>query len=142
MRFIVTQLDIAKTSGNWPNEDFKPAFVYERRAAASSVAWRVADAPVPIAELAAQKPGAKISWAVTDTDEYVRIPLFAYSIVPQGDLALAFMFQLGAECANSLGKKVSDLHIVSGSPVELVYAADGTVRCMNYWFGFAAAMES
>jgi hypothetical protein len=80
-----------------------------------------------------------VGWAIAHTDEYIRIPLFSYSIVPQGDLSLAFMFQLGVIAANAFNGKVKSMHMVVGMPAELTYKADGMPESINYWFGFALA---
>ncbi len=147
MRLIVTQIDITKTRANWPNDKFAPAFLYERSADHDLLPWLVADSPIPIDlidEAAAKNCSigdVAIDWANTATDEYVRIPLFSYDIQPHGDLALAFMFQLGVLCSRLIAPKIGALHVISGAPVELVYRADGSLNHMTYWFGFAVALE-
>ena len=138
MDLTVTQLDILQTKAAWPAGDFKPAYVATRGVGDNRV-WHVATSPIPTG--AATDGADAIIWAVADGDEYVRIPLFSYHIIPQGDLALAFMFQLGLICANSIGKEISALYVVTGDPVELIYSADGKPVNMRYWFGFAAAFK-
>lgn len=133
MRLIVTRLDIPRTRSAWTDTEFNPAYVVPRQKGDNN-AWHVADAPIPISG-----KDAVLTWASTATDEYIRIPLFSYSIVPQGDLSLAFMFQLGLTAASSFDGKVSVLHMVTGYPVELVYATNGELASMHYWFGFALA---
>ena len=133
MRLIVTRLDIPRTRAAWTDTEFNPAYVAPRQKG-DNTAWHVADAPIPISG-----KDAVLTWASTATDVYIRIPLFSYSIVPQGDLSLAFMFQLGLTAAKFFGAEVSVLHMVTGYPVELVYDTNGELASMHYWFGFALA---
>jgi len=133
MQIQVTRLDILRTRASWPDTEFRPAYVVARQNG-DSRNWRAADSPLPTAD-----GKAKVTWALADTDEYIRIPLFSYDISPKGDLALAFMFQLGVTAACEFKGNVAALHMVVGMPAELVYAPDGTPATLNYWFGFALA---
>jgi len=129
----ITRLDIPRTLASWPDTKFEPAYVAPREKGDSS-SWWVADAPIPVAGATTD-----FDWAIANTDEYIRIPLFSYGIPPQGDLALAFMFRLGIIAANVFNGKVRVVHMVLGTPVELEYTADGVPTGINYWFGFALA---
>ena len=135
MRLMVTRLDIPRTRAAWTDTEFNPAYVAPRQKG-DNTAWQVADSAIPISN-----KDAILNWASTATDEYIRIPLFSYNIVPQGDLALAFMFQLGMTAASAFKRNISVLHMVTGNPVELVSATDGAPTSMTYWFGFAVAEE-
>jgi hypothetical protein len=133
MRLIVTRLDIPRTRAAWTDTEFNPAYVAPRQKG-DNTAWHVADSVIPVSA-----KDANLKWASAATDEYIRIPLFSYEIVPQGDLALAFMFQLGMAAASAFKENVSVLHMVTGNPVELVSATNGPPTSMTYWFGFAVA---
>lgn len=127
----ITRLDLVKTRATWPDEAFAPAFVYARRD--DKRKWIVFDKPIAADQ--------ELSWASAATDEYVRVPLFKYTLPPQGDVALAKAFELGARCAEQFGGVVTHLHIVTGNPVELVSNVDGRVVAMDYWFGFAVVFK-
>jgi hypothetical protein len=133
MQITVTRLDIPRTRASWPDTEFNPAYVAPRQNG-DGRNWWVADTPVPTDGI-----NVSVGWAIAHTDEYIRIPLFSYNIVPQGDLSLAFMFQMGLIAANAFNGKVKSLHMVVGMPAELTYTADGEPESINYWFGFALA---
>jgi hypothetical protein len=129
MHITTTRLDIARTKAGWTETVFAPAYVTPRK---DKKKWRVADSPVGAGHM---------TWALTSADEYVRIPLFKYTLTNKGDLALAAMFQLGLICAEQLDTAVDYLHIVTGVPVELTADSAGNVNGMEYWMGFAIAFE-
>jgi hypothetical protein len=133
MQITLTRLDIPRTKASWPDTEFNPAYVASRQLR-DGQNWWVADTPVSTTGI-----GVAVGWAIANTDEYIRIPLFSYSIVPQGDLSFAFMFQLGVIAANAFNGKAKSMHMVVGMPVELTYTAAGTPESINYWFGFALA---
>jgi hypothetical protein len=130
MLFRVTRLDIVKARESWPNGEFAPAVIFARDARENHV-WHVVDQP---ANLTTQQD---ISWAVASGDEYIRIPLFLYDAPAQGDLSLAFMFQLGLICGNLDGRVIKIAHIVTGNPAELTYNPDGSVSKLSVWMGLA-----
>jgi hypothetical protein len=131
MRVKTTRLDLVKTRAAWPDELFAPALVYARRD--DKHRWVVLDSPIA--------HGRKPSWADASSDEYVRIPLFKYTLPPQGDVSLSKVFELGLLCAEQLGGDIDQLHIVTGNPVELISGPDGRVAAMEYWFGFAVVFK-
>jgi hypothetical protein len=64
--------------------------------------------------------------------------LFSYTLNPDADLAFAYMVQLGLSCAGYTPKKVKNLHVVTGFPVDLLYDNGITKPTgIQYWFGFA-----
>ena len=134
MKLFIDQLDIAKTRANWPEgEAFMPALV-RHRGRDDKYDWRVLAEPLV--------PGAVPHWSAATRDEYVRVPLFPYLLSAEGDLALAFMLQLGLTCAGQLPGKVEAAHIVTGVPVDLLYdPTNSHPTGMRYWVGFAVVME-
>lgn len=125
MHITHTRIDIDKTRAAWPGGSFLPAYVFPRK---DKEKWIVLDAPYVI--------GEEPSFALTASDEYIRIPLFSYQLSPVGDVALSFMLQFGLSFANHIGTGIRNLNIVSGHPVELVYS-DKNLTHMNCWLGFA-----
>lgn len=134
MKLFVDQLDIQRTKANWPEgEPFAPALV-RHRGRADKFDWLVLAAPLV--------PGEEPHWAHSKHDEYVRVPLFPYLLSASGDLALAYMLQLGLTCAGQLPGKAESVHIVTGVPVELLYDPGTSQHTgMRFWFGFAVVME-
>jgi len=134
MKLFVDQLDISKTRANWPDgEPFQPALV-RHRGRDDKFNWLVLAAPL--------QAGGEPRWASATRDEYVRVPLFPYLLSSTGDLALAYMLQLGLTCAGQLLGKIEAAHIVTGVPVELLYDP-GTAQAagMRFWVGFAVVLE-
>lgn len=133
MKLVVEQLDLEKTREHWPREvPFRPALVKDRRR--DKAHWLSLTAPFV--------PGELPHFAQTEHDEYIRIPLFPYMLSYQGDLALAFMLQLGLSCAAYLPGPVTGMYIVTGKPVELLYDPDtNELTGMRYWVGFAVTLE-
>lgn len=133
MKFIVEQLDMVKTREHWPREvPFRPALVKNRKQDKSH--WLALTEPL--------MPGEPPHLAQTERDEFIRIPLFPYLLSAQGDLALAFMLQLGLSCAAQLPSPVDKLFIVTGTPVELLYDPDTNQNTgLRYWVGFAVTLE-
>lgn len=129
MEIITSRADIVRTREAWPGGEFLPAHIFSRK---DSAHWQVIDAPYKL-----NKPPSLSSTAV---DEYIRIPLFAYRLSPVGDSALSFMLQFGASLVNYIPGKLKKLHIVTGSPVELVYQ-DKQLTHMNCWIGLAFVLE-
>lgn len=125
MDITKVRIDIDKTRAAWPGGEFSPAYVFPRK---DKEKWIVLDAPYSI--------GENPSFALTSSDEYIRIPLFVYRLNPVGDMALSFMLQFGLSFAHSIGVGIRKLIVVSGHPVELIYS-DNTLTHMNYWIGFA-----
>lgn len=134
MKTIVTRMDIPRTRASWPDTVFTPAYVISRDTG-DKTNWLVANSPVP------DDMRAGVDWASAAGDEYVRIPLYEYRVVSQGDLALAFAFKLGLIAASVAPIAVKKMHIVTGNPVELIQDAANNVVAMSYWFGFAIASE-
>lgn len=134
MKLIVDRLDMAKTSENWPaTMPFAPAMV-KRKNKLGGANWFVAAAAI--------NPGVAPQWAYTEHDEYVRVPLFQYTLSPAADLALAFVLQLGLSCAGYLPGVVTGFYVVTGTPVELLYDADSNVNIgLKYWVGFAVLVS-
>lgn len=134
MQVIAKQVDIPRTRASWPDALFTPAYVASREQG-DSANWIVADSPVP------DDAAVGISWAYAYSDEYVRIPLFEYSVKPHGNLALTFAFKLGVIAANAVQAPIKKLYVVSGTPVELIQDANQVVAAMSYWLGFAFSTE-
>lgn len=134
MKLFVDQLDIARTRANWPEgEPFAPALV-RRRGRDDKLDWLVLSSPL--------QPGDEAHWVSARRDEYVRVPLYPYRLSAAGDLALAYMLQMGLTCAGQLEGKIEAVHIVTGVPVELLYdSATGQHTGMRFWVGFAIVME-
>jgi len=135
MKIKVEQLDLERTKQHWPKETpFQPALIRSRKE--DKRKWIVLSAPLV--------PGESPRWSKTEHDEYIRIPLFPYRLSPEADLALAFMIQLGLSCAAQLPAPVTDLFIVTGRPVELLYDSneeDASCVGMRYWVGFGILTE-
>ncbi len=133
MKLIVETLDMEKTKAHWPKETpFAPALIRDRKKLKGH--WAVLSAPL--------QPGGTPEWAYAEHDEYLRIPLFPYALSHQGDLALAFMLQLGLTCAGHLPGQVTGFYVVTGQPVELLYDADTDEAAgLRYWVGFAVITE-
>lgn len=133
MRLKVETVDIDKTKENWPlNTPFAPALVRPREN--DKRVWHV---------LCEQLiPGQPPAWCPTAKEEFIRIPLFSYTTSHVGDLALAYMLQLGLTCAGYFPAAVTDLHIVTGRPVELIQdATTGKVVALRYWVGLAVIVD-
>ena len=130
MKLIVEQLDMAKTKENWPaTMPFAPAIV-KKRTKLGALKWQVLSAPFV--------PEAGPQWAYANNDEYIRVPLFSYTLSPSADLALAFPLHVGLACAGHFSNDVTHLYVVTGSPVELLYDSDTDINTgLRYWFGFA-----
>lgn len=133
MRLKVDTVDIDKTKENWPlNTPFAPALVRPR--GRDKRVWHVLCEPL--------NPGTQPTWCATAKEEFIRIPLFSYTTSHVGDLALAYMLQLGLTCAGYLPAAVTDAHIVTGRPVELIHDADASkIACLRYWFGLAVIID-
>lgn len=133
MKLFVEQLDLAKTREHWPRETpFAPALVRDRKR--DKAHWLALTKPFV--------PGEPPVFSQTEHDEYIRIPLFPYLLRSQGDLALAFMLQLGLSCAAHLPGPVTGMFIVTGKPVELLYDPDTDQNTgLRYWVGFAVTLE-
>lgn len=134
MIFHVTRVDIEKTRAAWPGGSFTPALVLPRKSREHQI-WHIVDKPISAAD------PQKLTWAVASGDEYIRIPMFSYNVSPQGDLALAFTFQLGLICGNLNVGAVDIAHIVTGTPAELVYNTDGSVKHLICWLGVAFTLK-
>ncbi len=130
MKLIVDQIDLATTRARWPaGQPFAPALI-KSKSKLDKGRWCVLSAPL--------EPGNEPEWAYAESDDYVRIPLFQYTLNPAADLALAFMLQIGLSCAGHLPKSVTDFYVVTGTPVELLYDSDTDINTgLRYWFGFA-----
>lgn len=133
MNIKIEEIDMEQTADNWPEgQPFRPALVRNRKK--DKHKWVVLSAP-----LADNAPPA---WNYTEHDEFIRIPLFPYRLNGQAHLAMAYMLQLGLSCAGFMPKRVTDLYIVVGNPVEL-FMDDMHEKCvgMRYWIGFAVLTE-
>jgi hypothetical protein len=134
MQLDIVQLDLNKTRENWPaGVPFTPAYVkkFKRNESAN---WLALEQPLA--------PGQPPAWAKTVNDEYMRIPLFPYTLNAQADLALAFMLQLGLSCAGYLPAAVERFFVVTGTPVELLYNPDTDVNTgIRYFVGFAVILK-
>lgn len=134
MKLQVSQLDLKKTAENWPKEQsFQPALLVKQPAMHPDN-WLVCDAPIV--------PGEPPVWMSALHDQYVRIPLFKYCLNAEADLALAYMLQLGLSCAGYLPGAVRKFHVVTGSPVDLLYD-DATNKAvgLQYWVGLAVVID-
>jgi hypothetical protein len=134
MKTTVETLDMVKTQAHWPKDTpFTPALV-RRRHKHDKGRWAVLSEQL--------MPGEHPSWSYAAHDEYLRIPLFPYMLSSQGDLALAFMLQLGLSCAGHLPGRVTGFYVVTGQPVELLYDdATNENTGLRYWVGFAVIVE-
>lgn len=134
MKLFFDQLDLNKTRTSWPQgAPFCPALVKRRRE--DKRHWLALSEPL--------LPGAVPTWAKTEHDEYVRIPLFPYVVPsPEADRSIAFALQLGLSCAGHLPGPIDAFWIVTGIPVQLLYdhATDQNTG-MRFWLGFAVNLE-
>lgn len=130
MELKVSRMDMARTKAAWPADlPFAPAYIYKRPTELVE-RWQVVDEPV--------QPGLPHVVSESYQDPYIRIPLFNYRLNPDADLALAYMVQLGLSCAAAIPGSVKKLHVVTGFPVDLLYADDIKKPVgISYWFGFA-----
>lgn len=133
MKLTIESLDLATTKERWPpDQPFRPALIRSRKQ--DKRHWLALSEPFV--------PGAAPQWAKTEHDEYIRVPLFPYRLSHKGDQALAFMLQLGLSCASYLPDRITELFIVTGVPVELLYNPDDqSCAGMRYWVGFAIITE-
>lgn len=134
MNVTVSRLDMKTTRAKWPADIvFSPALVQAKQPGQPED-WLVIDAKVD--------GTAPPSFAYATHDQYLRIPLFEYTLSPKADLALATMVQIGLACVGHIQKPVRTLHVVTGEPVDLLYEDDiNTAIGLRYWFGFAIATE-
>jgi len=134
MEFQFSRVDIQKTAEHWPTDiPFKPALLASQPTY-SPYDWWIVDSPIVC--------GTKPEWAFAKTDQYVRIPLFQYTLPKDSDLALANLLALGVSCAGYLPGSLQKVHVVTGIPVDLVTEPDiNTVICLQYWFGLALAVN-
>lgn len=133
MRIHTARIDLTRTRENWPSDEpFAPALVRHKKG--DPTRFLILDAPfmddvVPV-------------WADNTRDAYLRIPLFSYELPNEVDRAFTYLFQLAVNCTNTLPRPVAELHLVSGFPVDLVFASDkNTAACLLYWFGLAVVLE-
>lgn len=134
MKLQVSQIDLKKTAENWPpDQPFRPALLIKQPVMHPDD-WLVCDEPIV--------PGEQPVWMSAKQDQYVRIPLFEYRLNSSADLALAYMLQLGLSCAGYLPGPVSKFHVVTGSPVDLLYD-DATNKAvgLRYWAGLAVVID-
>jgi hypothetical protein len=134
MELHVSQIDLKKTAENWPSDrPFKPALLIKQPVMHPDD-WWVCDAPIV--------PGEAPVWMSARQDQYVRIPLFRYDLNSEADLALAYMLQLGLSCAGHLPGPVKKFHVVTGSPVDLLYddAINKSIG-LRYWVGVAVVTD-
>jgi len=134
MNTVVSRLDIKTTRDRWPKEiPFAPALVVAKTPGRPED-WFVVDGFV-----SASNPP---SFASTASDQYLRIPLFEYTLSPKADIAFAATVQIGLACAGYIHKPIKAMHVVTGEPVDLLYD-DGinTPIGIRYWLGFAFATE-
>lgn len=134
MKLDVVQVDLEKTKAHWPADmPFAPAYMKKFKPG-DPLRWMVLDAPF--------NPGETPSWALTEHDEYLRIPLFSYTLSAQSDLALAFMLQFGLSCAGHFPAPVEKFFVATGKPVELLYDLDTNTNVgLRYWVGFAVILK-
>lgn len=132
MKLTTDTVDIDTSRARWPKDQpFRPALIKNRKQ--DKRKWVVLSEPLV--------PGQDPQWAYTEHDEYIRIPLFPYILSSRGDQALAFMLQLGLSCAGRLPQPISELYIVTGVPVLLLYGSDNECTGMRCWVGFAIITE-
>jgi hypothetical protein len=132
MKLTTDTVDIDTSRARWPKDQpFRPALIKSRKQ--DKRKWVVLSEPL--------LPGQEPQWAYTEHDEYIRIPVFPYMLSPRGDQALAFMLQLGLSCAAHLPQPISELYIVTGVPVQLLYGPDNECTGMRCWVGFAIITE-
>lgn len=134
MKLHVSRLDIRKTQENWPSGmAFAPALIVPQPVMHPEN-WIILSAPL--------LPGAAPEWSFAGRDKYIRIPVFSYLLRSEADLALAYMLQLGLTCAGNLPQRIREFHVVTGSPVDLLYEDDiNKAAGLRYWFGMAVVVE-
>lgn len=134
MNITVSRMDLQATRANWPKDmPFAPALIHAKQPNQPED-WFVIDSRF--------NPDETPSLANTLHDQYLRIPLFEYTLSPKADVALASMVQIGLWCVGHVLKPVRTLHVVTGNPVDLLYGDDiNTATGLRYWFGFAIATE-
>jgi hypothetical protein len=126
----ISRLDLKRTRDNWPDDmPFSPAFIYKRPVTPVE-RWHVVTARI--------RPGEAPDISDSYEDTYIRIPVFPYKLPPDADLAFAKILELALTCSAHIPAVIKKLHIVTGFPVDLLYADDiKTHTGICYWFGFA-----
>jgi hypothetical protein len=134
MNVVTSRIDLKTTRANWPRDmAFAPALVKAKQPGQPED-WYAIDAKLELD----QPP----SFADTRHDQYLRVPLFEYVLSPEADLAFAHVVQLVLSCAGYIGRPIKTLHIVTGNPVDLIYADSiNTASGLRYWFGIAFSLE-
>lgn len=134
MNIVTSRLDLKTTQANWPkNMAFAPALIVAKTPGMPED-WYAVDARLD--------DGQPPSFADTRHDQYLHIQLFEYTFSPEADVAFAAAVQLGLACVGHIARPIKALHIVTGSPVDLIYGSDiNTAVALRYWFGFAFATE-
>lgn len=134
MNITTSRLDLKTTRTHWPSDmPFAPALIVAKQPGLPED-WYAVDARLD--------DGQAPSFADTRHDQYLRIPLFEYLLSPEADIAFATAVQFGLACVGYIAQPIKTLHIVTGSPVDLIYGDDiNTAVGLRYWFGFAFATE-
>lgn len=130
MDIKVSRVDLKRTKDSWPDDlPFSPAFIYKRPVTPVE-RWHVVTQAIADGKF----PDISDSYE----DPYIRIPLFPYKLPPDADLAFAKVAALALTCSAHIPAAIKKLHIVTGFPVDLIYADDITTHTgIRYWFGFA-----
>lgn len=134
MQVILEQLDLKKTRAAWPaGVEFQPAVIKPRKKFGNQN-WTVLSEK--------HINGRRSNWSYAHHDDYIRIPLFQYELPVQLDRALAFFLRVGIEAAADLLKPVSNLYVITGVPVDILFDAEKNEDVgLRYWIGFAVVTE-
>lgn len=134
MKTVISRIDIKTTREKWPvGMPFSPALIVAKQPGQPED-WIVVDAAV--------RDDEPPSFGYTTNDQYLRVPLFEYTLSPKADVAMAAVVQIGMACVGHIQKPVKTLHLVTGNPVDLIYGNDiNTPVGIRYWFGFAFSTE-
>lgn len=134
MNIVMSRIDLKTTRAKWPADiAFAPALIVAKKPGVPEN-WYAVDARLD--------DGQSPSFSDTRHDQYLRVPLFEYLLSPEADIAFATVVQLGLTCVGYVAQPIKTLHIVTGSPVDLIYEDDiNTAVGLRYWFGFAFATE-
>lgn len=119
MEVTTSRIDVPAYEGGTPPHD-----IIRRKAGES---WLVSHEPI--------RMDAPVKWHLQTKEDHVYVPVCPYLVVPEPDLAMAFMLQIGMRVSFDVGRPVRRLHIVIGSPVNQVEHQGQNCWQVQYGFG-------
>ena len=114
-----SRIDVTAYAGGTPPHDIVPRKPGER--------WLVSHQPIRVDH--------PTEWMSHTSEAHVYIPVCPYLVVPEAELAMAYMLQLGLSVSLQLLYPVRRLHIVIGSPVHQVDRDGRQLWQVQYGFG-------